>query len=88
MIMLVFSIAGMFIVFERRPLFHLFGITASTPFWIKFLCWLAVVFPSYQINLIIFGFLCGQFNFFWEKEKKMGRFFRRLLTGQRKLESR
>ena len=81
-IMLVFSIAGMTIVFERRPLFHMFGIKATTPFWIKFFVWLAVVFPSYQINLIIFGFLMGQFDFFWEKEKKLGRFFRRAVFGR------
>jgi len=78
-IMIVFSLAGMTIVYERRPLFHLFGITASTPFWIKFLAWLAVVFPSYQLNLIIYGTLLGQFRFFWEKEKQMGRFFRGLI---------
>jgi len=77
-IMIVFSLAGMSIVYVRKPLFYLFGITATTPFWIKFLTWLAIVFPTYQINLIIFGFLLGQFNFFWEKEKQMGRFFLRL----------
>jgi len=82
LIMLVFSLAGMCIVYERRPLFHLFGITAATPFWIKFLTWLAIVFPAYQINLIIFGSLLGQFRFFWEKEKQMGRFFLRVLSGK------
>lgn len=78
LIMAVFSIAGMSIVYVRRPLFYLLGITAATPFWIKFFAWLIIVFPAYQINLIIFGFLLGQFNFFWEKEKQMGRFFLRL----------
>ena len=78
-IMLVFSLAGMVIVYERKPLFHLFGITTSTPFLIKFICWLLIVFPAYQINLLIFGTLLGQFSFFWEKEKKLGRFLRRKL---------
>jgi len=82
-IMLVFSLAGMSIVYVRKPLFYLFGITAATPFWIKFLTWLAIVFPTYQINLIIFGFLLGQFNFFWEKEKQMGRFFVRIFSGKK-----
>jgi len=83
LIMVVFSIAGMSIVYVRRPLFHLLGITVTTPFWIKFVTWLIIVFPTYQINLIIFGFLLGQFNFFWEKEKQMGRFFLRLLSGKK-----
>ena len=77
-ICIVFSLAGMSIVYVRKPLFVLFGITKTTPFIIKFLCWLAIVFPTYQINLIIFGFLFGKFDFFWEKEKKMGRFFLKL----------
>ena len=80
LIMAVFSLAGMFIVYERKPLFHLMGITDHTPFVIKFFCWLLVVFPSYQINLLIFGFLLGQFSFFWEKEKNLVRF----LTGRKK----
>jgi len=83
LIMVVFSIAGMSIVYVRQPLFHLLGITTATPFWIKFIAWLSIVFPTYQINLIIFGFLLGQFNFFWEKEKQMGRFFLSLLPGKK-----
>jgi len=84
LILVVFSIAGMSIVFVRKPLFHLVGITSVTPGWIRFLAWLSVVFPTYQINLIIFGFLLGQFNFFWEKEKQMGRFFLRLVSGKKR----
>lgn len=83
-IMIVFSLAGMSIVYVRKPLFHLLGITAATPFWIKFFAWLAIVFPTYQINLLIFGFLLGQFHFFWEKEKQMGRFFLRPFSGKGK----
>jgi len=83
LIMVVFSIAGMSIVYVRKPLFHILGITAATPFWIKFFAWLIIVFPTYQINLIIFGFLLGQFNFFWEKEKQLGRFFRRLFSREK-----
>ena len=71
LIMIVFSLAGMSIVFVRKPLFVILGITAATPFWIKFFTWLAIVFPTYQINLLIFGFLLGQFEFFWEKEKSV-----------------
>jgi len=88
MIMIVFSIAGMSIVYVRKPLFYVLGITAATPFWIKFVTWLIIVFPTYQINLIIFGFLLGQFNFFWEKEKQMGRFFLRLVLGKKRSATR
>ena len=83
-IMIVFSIAGMSIIYVRRPLFHLLGISAQTPFWIKFLAWFSIVFPTYQINLLIFGFLLGQFGFFWEKEKKLAEFFRKLIFREKK----
>ncbi len=76
-IMTVFSLAGMAIIYIRKPIFHLLGISATTPFILKFLAWLAVVFPAYQINLLIFGFLFGQFPFFWEREKNLWRFLLR-----------
>jgi len=79
-ICVVFSLAGMSIVYVRRPFFHFVGITAETPFLIKFFTWALIVFPTYQINLIIFGTLLGQFRFFWEKEKEMGRFLLRIIT--------
>lgn len=81
-IMAVFSLAGMAIVWVRKPIFHLLGITAKTSFILKFLTWLAVVFPTYQINLLVFGFLLGKFSFFWEREKKFLRFLRRITLGR------
>lgn len=83
-IMAVFTLAGMAIVLTRKPIFHLLGITDTTPFILKFLAWLAVVFPTYQINLLVFGFLLGQFSFFWEKEKRLWRFLRRLILERKK----
>lgn len=73
----VFALAGMFIVFERKPIFHLFGIEKETAFWIKACVYVPVVFPLYQLNLLIFGFLFGKFPFFWEKEKQIARFFKK-----------
>ena len=80
MIMLVFSLAGSAISFVRKPIFHALGITEHTPFWIKVLVYLPLIPPIYQINLLIFGAILGQFKFFWEKEKKIGRFLLRALS--------
>jgi len=80
LILVTFSLAGMFILYERKPIFHLFGIQPDTPFWIKTCVYIPVVFPLYQINLLVFGFLLGQFGFFWEKEKAMVRFFKRKIS--------
>lgn len=77
-ILITFSLAGLAITQVRRPLFHLFGIEPQTPLWIKTIVYLASVFPLYQLFLLVFGTLLGQFRFFWEKEKAMGRWFCRL----------
>lgn len=73
LIMIVFSLAGMSVVFLRKSFFHLLRFDESTPFWLKTITYLLFIFPSYQLMLMIYGFLLGQFSFFWEKEKKMGR---------------
>jgi len=85
-IMLVFSLAGMAITFVRKPIFYAIGITGQPPLWIKILIYIPLIVPIYQLNLIIFGTLLGQFKFFWEKEKRLGRFLLRGLTG-RKIET-
>lgn len=77
-IMVVFSLAGMAVSVCRKPIFAALGITRQTPFWIKTVVYIPLIVPVYQISLIIFGSLLGQFNFFWEKEKKVGRFFLKL----------
>ena len=70
-IMAVFSLAGMSIGFFRRPIFHWLGLTEHTPLWIKILVYIPLIPPIYQINLLFYGFVLGQFNFFWEKEKRL-----------------
>ncbi len=74
-IMLVFSLAGMAIGTERKPVFALLGFTNHTAWWIKTIVYLPLFVPLYQMNLLLFGTVLGQFNFFWEKEKRLGRFF-------------
>lgn len=70
-ILFVFSAAGSSVLFVRKALFALMGVGPETPLWIKVPLWLLVVFPSYQVLLVSIGGLCGQWNFFWNFEKKM-----------------
>ena len=77
-IMLAFTCAGMSITRIRPIFWGILGFTAESPsMWIKVPTYLLLVFPTYQISLMIFGTLFGQFAFFWAKEKKMMRFFLR-----------
>ena len=79
-ICLVFSLAGSFIGFERRPVFAFLGITHATALWIKVLVYIPLIVPLYQLNLLLFSLPLRQFPFFWEKEKRLGRFILRLFT--------
>lgn len=80
-ILIVFAISGSSIMFVKPVWFKIFGVTDATPTWLKFVIWLAMVFPTYQAFLLIYGFIFGQFKFFWAKEKMMvqaiGRIFKR-----------
>ena len=79
MIMLVFSLAGMGISFVRPLVFHVLKIDHAA-LWIKILVYIPLIPPVYQLGLLFFGFLLGQFPFFWEKEKKLAKFLCRSLT--------
>ncbi len=80
-ILFVFSITGSMAVFLATPITHLIGIdSADTSPWVFWPIRILIIFPIYQIMLIIIGSLCGQFKFFWAFEKKMlSRFVRKSL---------
>ncbi|MEN2282845.1 DUF6787 family protein [Algoriphagus sp. SE2] len=69
MVLMVFACTGFTILFIKAPILDFFGVEKGG-FWNTFL-YLLLVLPLYQIFLLIYGFLFGQFNFFWEKEKQL-----------------
>lgn len=70
LILIVFALTGMTVVWLRPIIFHVLGIDHANS-WIKTVCYLVLVFPLYQVLLLAYGFIFGQFSFFWEKEKKL-----------------
>lgn len=77
-IMVVFAVTGSAVVWVRKPIFAMLGVGPTTSMFIKVPLWVAVVFPTYQVLLLVFGSLAGQFAFFWAFEKRMwGRLWRR-----------
>lgn len=76
-ILVAFSLAGLSITRIRPIVWLLFGFTDETSMWIKVPTYVIMIFPTYQVMLLIFGTLLGQFRFFWAKEKAMLRFFAR-----------
>ena len=75
-VFMVFAITGSSSLFIGRPIIKLIGITKENLnpilYWILFII-IGLIF--YQILLVSFGWLFGQFKFFWEFEKKMLRRF-------------
>ena len=71
LICLTFSLAGICILRERPLVFHAIGIQDTAPFWLKALVYVPLIFPLYQVNLLLFGSLLGQFAFFWDKERRL-----------------
>lgn len=77
-IFIVFAITGSSSVYVAKPFLDWIGLHREVfpeGFWwgglVYFLLRLSLIFPFYQILLVIFGWLFGQFRFFWNFEKKM-----------------
>ena len=71
-ILLVFAITGSIAVWIAEPILLILGIDKShLPIWIFWPIRILIIFPIYQILIIIIGTLFGQFKYFWKFEKKM-----------------
>jgi hypothetical protein len=77
LILIVFAITGTTVVWARPIIFNVLGIEHSSG-WVKTVSYLVLVFPLYQVLLLGYGFVLGQFSFFWEKEKKLAKLVLRL----------
>ena len=70
-ILLVFACTGMTALYVKEVLYFLAGISDETPKWIRITYRIFATFAAYQVLLLAFGWLFGQFQFFWGFEKKM-----------------
>ena len=75
-ILIVFSVTGSAALVVRKFVFDIIGIQPETSLFIKVPLYILVLFPSYQILLLIIGSLLGQFRFFYNFQKKTLRFFK------------
>lgn len=70
LIFFIFAITGMTVLYVRKFVFGWIGLNAQTPLWLEIIAWIAIVFPSYQVLLLFYGLILGQFEFVWNFEKK------------------
>ncbi|MCF6765699.1 hypothetical protein L3V82_07930 [Thiotrichales bacterium 19S3-7] len=72
MIFVVFSITGSMAVALAHPVVHLFGLSRETTSpWVFWPIRIAIIFPIYQVLLVVMGSLLGQHRFFFRYAKKM-----------------
>lgn len=74
LILIVFACTGFTIMFLKKPILHLF--TEDSNIWIS-IAYYVLILPIYNIVLLFYGFLFGQFKFFLAFEK---RFLKRILN--------
>lgn len=71
-ILVVFAVTGSTAAYLSKPVLSLFGIVRNeTSGWMYWPLYIILIFPIYQVLLVTFGFIFGQFDFFWAFEKKM-----------------
>lgn len=79
MILVVFACTGTTVALIARPLLHAIFSPEEVPTWATVLYYVLIL-PIYNVLLLFYGFVLGQFTFFWNFEKK---FFARIFGTKR-----
>lgn len=70
-IFLIFAITGSSAAKFAAPLTELIGVHREMGGFLYWAVRIFIIFPVYQVLLVFFGWLFGEFTFFWQFEKKM-----------------
>ena len=75
-ILIVFACTGFTVLFIKRPVFQFLFNEGAMPIWASVIYYILIL-PVYNVLLLFYGFIFGQFSFFWSFEK---RFLSRLVN--------
>ena len=70
LVLIVFAATGTTVMLLKRPIVGLFTENGEQPLLFSILYYLLIL-PIYNVVLLAYGFLFGEFEFFWQFEKKM-----------------
>ncbi len=73
-ILLVFALTGTTVLFIKTPILDVI-VGENEKNWVHSTIYFILILPIYNILLLVYGALFGQFRFFWNFEKK---FFNRI----------
>jgi hypothetical protein len=79
-VLVVFACTGFSVLFLKRPLFNYLFEDGVIPIWASVVYYILIL-PIYNVFLLFYGFIFGQFQFFWNFEK---RFFARFTGNSKK----
>lgn len=82
-ILVVFACTGTTVLLIKSPLFTYLFPNGEKPLWAN-IAYYVMILPVYNILLLAYGFVFGQFRFFWNFEKK---FFSRLFSRSKETKS-
>ena len=80
MVLVVFACTGFTVLFLKKPILH-FLVGKQGDSTAASVIYYLLILPLYNVILLAYGFLFGQFRFFWEFEK---RFFNRIFGNKKK----
>jgi hypothetical protein len=71
-VLVVFACTGFTVLFLKSPIVAFFTEDGNQNIWFSITYYLLIL-PIYNVILLFYGFIFGQFSFFWEFEKKTWR---------------
>jgi len=69
-ILFVFACTGTTVLLLKKPVVNFFAGNAQPTLLFSILYYILIL-PIYNLILLVYGFIFGQFQFFWNFEKKM-----------------
>ncbi|MFY0625848.1 MAG: hypothetical protein JXR07_06125 [Reichenbachiella sp.] len=69
-VLIVFALTGFTVMFLKTPVLDLIQVNPDYSFYFSIIYYLLIL-PVYNLILLFYGALFGQFNFFWNFEKRM-----------------
>jgi len=70
LILIVFALTGFSTLYVEEVIFKLFQIPKENSWWAALLILVFITLPLHNMILLVYGFIFGQFNFFWNFEKR------------------
>jgi len=68
-VLIVFALTGTTVLLIKKPLFALWFPDGEIPVIFSIIYYILIL-PIYNMFLLFYGFIFGQFSFFWNFEKK------------------